>query len=280
MKKIVAFFIAFVCVMPCASWGAVNVKSSGVKKAAPVATKQADKMESVTSLLPTVINLVGGLQNLNKQQQQLTADCAPTSSELQLVNDLVKEWAKTGVTTAAVARGSGAVSCKTGNSENNDFGESNESTYENFINDHDTKETCIETFSTESSENTIWYGFPKASSAKKYDVNNKKNYKNISNIYDVFSMITFGEEDYTVSEAAKIAQFKAKAERCAPAKIKVKQAELYTGFVKQTLGNIGKTSGAAGTASVLDTVSSMGGSGNVSSVLPSLGSMATQLFDK
>ena len=106
MKKIAAFFVLFACMVPCASWSAVNVKSSGIKKAAPVATKQEDKLQSATSLLPTVIGLVGGVQALNKQQQQLSADCAPTSSEIQLVNDLVKEWAKTGTTTASGARGS------------------------------------------------------------------------------------------------------------------------------------------------------------------------------
>ena len=276
MNKILAFFIAFAVVVPYASWGAVNVKSSGVKKAAPVATKQADKLESATSLLPTVINLVSGLQNLNQQQQQLTADCAPTSSELQLVNDLVKEWAKTGVTTASVARGTGATAC---NGIDN-LTETNESGYENFINDHDANETCIETFSNSTSQGTIWYGFPKASSGKKYDINNKKNYKNVSNIYDIFGLITFDESDYTVSEAAKIAQFRAKAERCAPNKIKAKKAELYTGFVTQTLGNLGQSSGASGTASVMNAVSSMGGSSNIKSILPSLGSMATQMLDK
>ena len=278
MKKLIAFLMAIACVVPCASWSAVNVKSSGIKKAAPVATKQEDKMGSVTSLLPTVIGLVGSVQALNKQQQALSADCAPTSSEIQLVNDLVKEWAKLGTTTASSARGSNVVACS-GTFESN-----NEGGYSGYINNtyiEDEKDTlCIETFTGKNSEGTIWRGFPKASSAKKCDIDDKKNCENISNVYDIFALIPFTDEDYTVSEAAKIAQFKAKAERCAPGKIKAAKRELYGNFVTQTLNNMGQTSGAAGTASVLEAVSSMGGGGNIQSMLPSLGTMATQMFDK
>ncbi len=275
MKKIIAFFIAFVFVIPCASWGAINVKSSGIKKAAPVATKQADKMESVTSLLPTVIGLVGSFKALNQQQQQLSADCVPTSSELQLVNDLMKEYAKIGVTTASALRGTKAKPC------NGNFNSNNESGYSEFLQRNEgTDDSCIETFSSDASKGTIWLGFPKASSGKVCDIVDTDECKNISNIYDVFALIPFTEEDYTKSEATKIAQFKAKAERCAPGKIEAARRELYGNFVTQTLGNLGSGSGAAGTASVLEAVSSMGGSGNIQSMLPSLGTMATQMLDK
>ena len=277
--------MVFAFVVPCASMGAVNVKNSGIKKAAPVATKQANKMESATSLLPTVIGLVGSVQALHKQQQQLSADCAPTSSELQFVNDLVKEVAKTGATTASSARG-GIQLCRDNGSKDWGYavyhnGFTNEGYYENFIqNNYDSNNSCIETFSTQASENTIWAGYPKASKAQKYENGDTKDSKYVSNIYDVFSLVQnyFSDEDFTVSESAKIAQFKAKVERCS--KINAAKAEMYSNFVTQTLGNIGQTSGAAGTAAVLETVSSMGGTGNVTSMLPSLGTMATQLLDK
>lgn len=279
MKKIAAFFIMFACMVPCTSWSAVNVKNSGIKKAAPVATKQEEKFESATSLLPTVIGLVGQVRNLNEQQQQLSADCAPTSSEIQLVNDLVKEWAKTGSVTASGARGSGIEPCNRIGFTNTDRNEGG-SMYEDFIRDADRNETCIETFSTDSAKGTIWFGFPKASSGKKCDVNNIKNCTTVSNVYDIFSLIKFTDEDYTVSEAAKIAQFKAKAERCAPAKINAAKRELYGNFVTQALGNVGQASGASGTESVLKAVSSMGGSSNLESLLPSLGTMAGQMLEK
>lgn len=268
MKKVITILVAFVCVMPCASWSAVNVKSSGVKKAAPVATKQADKMETATSLLPAVIGLVGNVKALNVQQQQLSADCAPTSSEIQIVNDLVKEWAKTGTTTAENAvSGLGKQQCI--------------GSYADFMKDTaEDKETCYEVFNSKSDEGMIWEKFPRASSATITDEFNKKNNKNVSNIYDVFAKIPFTEEDYTQSEARNIAKLIEKANKCAPARINAAKRELYGNFVTQTLGSVGQTTGAAGTASVLETVSSMGGSGDIKSMLPSLGSMATQMFDK
>ena len=274
MKRIITILVAFVCMVPCASWSAVNVKSSGVKKAAPVATKQTDKMESVTSLLPTVIGLVGSVKALNAQQQQLTAECAPTSSEIQLVNDLVKEWAKTGaVTAASAASGIADRTCSTDPTNNSNH-------YASFMKYADEKETCYETFTSSSDDGKIWHKFPKASSAHICDDVDTKNCKDVSNIYEVFSRIPFTEEDYTESEASRIAKLIEKSNKCAPGKVNAAKRELYGNFVTQTLGSVGQTTGAAGTSSVLEAVSSMGGSGNIQSILPSLGTMATQMLDK
>jgi len=261
MKRVLAFFVVFVCAVTSVSQAAVNVK-----KAAPVATKKAETVESATSLLPTVINLVGNVKTLQTQQQQLSADCAPTSDEISTVNDLVKEWAKIGETTAdAAVSGLGDSVCN--------------GSYQTFIDLYD--ESCYETFSSSSTDyGTVWKGFPKVSSGKKCKENNSKNCTTISNIWDIFVKIPFGDEDYTKAEARKIAQLKEKAQRCAPSKIKAAKAELYGGFLTQTLSSIGQSTGTAGTASVLDAVSSMGGSGDIKSMLPSLGSMATQMFDK
>ena len=267
MRNIISILIAFVCMAPCASWSAVNVKSSGVKKAAPVATKQADKMESVTSLLPTVIGMVGSVKALNAQQQQLSADCAPTSSEIQIVNDLVKEWAKTGAVTA-----SAMVDSSLGNLCNGNFGD--------VMKFADSKETCYEVFNGSYDKGMIWENFPKASYATITDEFDKKNNKTVSNIYTILRRIQFTDEDYTASEAKNIAKLLEKANRCDETSKNAAKLELYGNFVTQTLGSVGQTTGAAGTASVLEAVSSMGGSGNVKSMLPSLGSMATQMFDK
>ena len=273
MKRLIAIFAVVACVTPCVSWSAVNVKSSGVKKAAPVATKQTDKMESVTSLLPTVIGLVGSVQSLNKQQQQLSADCAPTSDELNTVNDLVKEWAKLGSVSAETAvSGLGDGPCTN---------EEGKTAYETRMQEMDADESCYDIFNSSSDKNMIWYKFPKASKAKKCDVvNDTKCTDYVSNIYDVYAKISFSDEDLTKSELSKIAKLREKAERCAPGKINAAKRELYGGFLTQTLNSVGQSTGASGTSSVLETVSSMGGSGNVQSMLPSLGSMAGQLFDK
>lgn len=275
MKKLIFIFVAFACTTASLSYGAVNVKNTGVKKAAPVATKQVDKMESAASLLPTVISLVSSAKALSVQQQQLTAECAPTGSEIETVNALVKEWAKTGAVTATEAESELGTYCS-------NVREKNDSGY--FVNKMryaENNETCFESFSSQKAdEEMIWYLFPKASSGKVCDVVDEKNCKNVSNIYDIFAKIPFTEEDYTEAEAKKIAKLIEKMNKCAPGKLSAARREMYGNFLTQTLGNLGQTTGATGTSAVLESVSGLGGSGDLKSVLPSLGQMATQALDK
>lgn len=275
MKKLIFIFVAVACATSSVSYGAVNVKNATVKKAAPVATKQADKMETATSLLPTVIGLVGSVKSLNAQQQQLTADCAPTATEVEIVNNLVKEWAKTGTVKVSDARGDLGQACS-GDENNN----STDSKYGDFMRIADSDETCYVSFTSENDKDMIWEGFPKASYASVCDVIDTKDCKNVSNMYEIFQKIPFTEEDYTEAEAQKIAKLREKMERCAPGRVNAAKRELYGGFLTQTLGAVGQSTGAAGTASVLETVSGLGGSGDIKSMLPSLGQMATGVLDK
>ena len=261
MKKSILFFSAIACVASSLAWGAVNVK-----KAASVSAKKADAMESATSLVPTVIGLVGNVKALNNTQEQLSADCAVSGDEVNTVNELVKEWAKTGTTRAQDAAIGLGTPCP--------------GSYQDFMNYADDKEVCYETFSGASDVGMIWEGFPKAAVAKRCDAATNKDCQNVSNVYDIFAKIPFNTEDYMLSESNKIVKLKEKAERCAPAKLRAAKRELYGDFVVQTLGGLGQSSGAAGTANVLDAVQSMGGSGDIKNILPSLGQMAMQGLDK
>lgn len=278
MKKLVLIFIVIACATASLSYGAVNVKSVGVKKAAPVETKQADKLETATSLLPTVVGLVGNLKNLSAQQQQLSSDCAPTSDEINTVNNLVKEWAKLGTTSAANAVSGLGGPCS-GNEEKNTGSE----LYKNYMTENisEKKPTCYESFTENDDNDMLWKKFPKASRATICDdITNKKNCKSVSNIYDVFEKIPFSDEDYTIAEASKISKLKEKMAKCAPGKLNSAKMELYGNFLTQTLGTVGQSTGAAGTATVLEAVSGLGGSGDIKSMIPSLGQMATQMLDK
>ncbi len=271
MKKFISIFILIACATSFSSYGAVNVKKAGVKKAAPVATQQTDKLSSATSLLPTVIGLVGNVKALNAQQQQLSADCAPTSTEIGVVNDLVKELAKTGMVSASSMTSGLGDPCIT--DYNTDMAYEDEGV------------ACYDTFSDLKSKSDlgyVWDKFPTVGVAEKCDAGTNKNCKKVSNIYDIFGKVSgyFDESDYTEAEASKISKLVEKMGRCAPGKLKAAQRELYGNFLTQALGSVGQSTGAAGTASVLDTVSSMGGSGDIKSMLPSLGQMATQVLDK
>ncbi len=261
MKKFLSIFVICACAVTCVSQAAVNIK-----KAAPVATKKASATDTATSLVPTVVGLVGSVQNLQAQQKQLTADCTPTSDEINTVNDLVKEWAKLGETTPENAHsGLGDRDCTDAFQYHLDF--------------DDDSEKCYEVFKTNADDKTVWLNFPKVSSGKRCK-DGGKNCTVETNMYEIFEKIPFSEADYTKAEATKISKLKEKAERCSPSRIKAAKAELYGGFLTQTLSSVGQSTGAAGTTSVLDAVSSMGGSGDLKSMLPSLGSMATQVMDK
>ena len=269
MRRIFSIFIVLVCFAPAVSVAAVNVK-----KAAPVATKKAEPVDSATSLLPTVLNLVGNVRALNTQQQQLAVDCVPTADEINTVNELVKEWAKISETDAQSAISGLGQPCGSGDN-------ADESMYRNFMELADKKENCYIKFNKDADKGMVWQGFPRAASASNVCSGvDTKNCKNVSNIYDVFVKIPFEEKDYTKAELAKVNKLIEKSQKCAPSKITAAKAELWGGFLSKTLGGIGQSAGAAGTASVIETVSSMGGSGGIQSMLPSLGQMATQMMEK
>ena len=271
MKKILSVFVIGLFVVPSLTVAAVV----GVKKASPVATKKTDAMESATSLVPTVIGLIGDIKTLTAQQQQLTADCIPTGDELNTVNDLVKEWARIGETDASSAvSGLGSVCGKAGDN-------SKDSMYEMFLTYYaDKGETCYVQFGSESDRDMPWYGFPRATTAHVCKGADNKNCTDVSNIYDIFVKIGLGKADYTKAEDAKISKLIEKSERCAPTKITAAKRELWGNFLTKTLGGVGQKSGVSGTDAVIQTVSSMGGSGNLQSMLPSLGQVATQIFEK
>lgn len=270
MKKILSVFVALAFVAPVVALGAVSVKkSSSVKK------NTESSIDSATSLLPTVISLVGNVKGLNAQQQQLVADCVPTSDEIRVVNDLVKEWAKIGDVDATGAIVGLGDPC---NSELSEI-RSDDGSYARFMEIADNNEVCFERFVGASNKEMIWFGYPKASSAKVCDPVTNKDCKTVSNIYEIFEKIPFSTQDYTKAEAAKVAKLVAKSEKCAPSKINAAKRELWGGFLTQTLSGVGKTSGASGTDAVIQAVSSAGG-GGLQSMLPSLGQMATQVLDK
>ena len=182
---------------------------------------------------------------------------------------MVKEWAKLGETTSSSAVSGLGEKCEDGYQANIDWGDG---------------EDCYETFHSSVDEGTVWQGFPKVSTGKKCKDDNKKNCETVSNIYDIFAKIPFSageyaQSDYTKSELKKVAGLKEKAQRCSTTRLKAAKRELYGGFLTQTLNSVGQTTGAAGTASVLEAVSSMGGSSDFKSMLPSLGQMATQVLD-
>ena len=253
MKKLVSIFIVMMIVVPSLSFGAVvvNKQSSVVKKAAPVEVQESGGLgggiQSAASLLPSVIGLVQDVQKLKKDQQQLSAGCAPSSTDINTVNDLVKEWAKVSDTIASNTRSGLGTNVK----------ESGSATYKDCMESQD-KEGCYEVF---PDEGYVWSGFPKASSAK------LSNGKDVSNVYLVLNKIPFGPDDYTQSELSKVKSLMEKAERCSPGTISKKKKELWGNFLVGTIGKVGSATNTAGVSDVMgmaQTLGTSGGAGGVS----------------
>ena len=84
MKKFLFYFIAgIVCTVHVPGWAIT------INKAAPVAAQESSTSANTASLVPTVLNLIGTVQQLNAKQKELTAECIPSSQEITFVYNIV-----------------------------------------------------------------------------------------------------------------------------------------------------------------------------------------------
>lgn len=97
MKKLSLFFVGVAAVAMCGDAFAA-VKNLTPKKAQAVAIQEDSLSTSSigTSLLPSVIGLATNVIQINKEQKELSSKCEPTTSEIEFVNNMMKEWAMAG----------------------------------------------------------------------------------------------------------------------------------------------------------------------------------------
>ncbi len=241
-----------------------------VKKAAPVATKESSSSTTTASLVPTVMSLVAGIQQLNAKQNEMTAECIPTAAEINFVNNTMKEWAKTGVSTAEQAISSLRMrKCPAGMSY--------ASTMRMVAGTNEDGLVCVDTFNDQL---MIWNGYPMASKTT-YCADGSmscgaSNQKTASNIYNIFNLIDFSEDDYTKQEATMAAALIAKIENCSDAKLSAKKRAMWGQFLTDTISNMGQSTN---TGAIMQQVSGISSSG-LGGAMQSLGGIATQFMDK
>lgn len=267
MKKFLLFFVGTIFM-------AQNVAMAvTIKKAAPVATKQTSVADAGASLVPTVIGLVSGVKQLTQQQKALTAECIPSSAEVNFVNNIIKEWAKTGARTADEVQASlGMKRCATATGGYASTVRIAEGTDERDL-------ICYDWFGGSGNDGMVWEKFPMAVStyyctdgsltgcSDKY-----KQY--VSNIYDVFNLVDFDTTDYTQQEAKMAGVLISKIENCSYARLNAKKKALWGEFLIDTVGGLGQKTN---TATIMQTVSGVANSGGMGA-LQSLGSIATQFM--
>ncbi len=266
MNKKILLLVALVL---CAA-GVDASAAISVKKAAPVATQESSVAAGAASLLPTVLGLVSNVQQLNAQQKALTTECMPSSQEIQFVDNMVKEWAKTGAMTAEdVQRQLRRRPCS-----------SAVGGYANSVQvaaGTDADIICYDWFAGTGNEGMVWYGFPKVGKATYCKDGSptcsEKNRETVSDIYDIFNLVNFSAEDYTKTEATMAAKLIAKIDECSYSKVSEKKREMWGGFLIETMGGLGQKTN---TGTIMDAVENVTGGGG----LQSLGAIATQLMNK
>ncbi len=221
---------------------------------------------AISSLVPTAINIWQGVSSLQNTKSQLTQECLPTTTEINFVDKMMKEWAKSG--------GAKPISIKVCDGttyQTSVMYAADTSGLENTI--------CADSFNTDKDEYKIWHKYPKAGIAsycKNGDVFcDGKDKVSVSNAYDLFALIPFAPEDYLASELTMAAQLQEKAAKCGTASINAKTKAAWSEFLMGTIGNLGQSTN---TGAIVQQVSSMGGTG--SGALNSLGGIATQFLMK
>lgn len=267
MKKFLSIFSAVVIACP---GGAAAVT---IKKAVPVAPKTTSVAESTGSLVPSVLGLVSTIKTLDAKVKALTAECIPSAAEIAFVNNTVKEWAKTGASTADEAeKALGMKRCKTATGGYAQAIEINAGESDDLI--------CTDWFGGAGNAGMVWENFPMAAKATycadgSFECGNSQK-KTVSNIYDVFNLIDFGTEDYTAAELKMASVLQAKIEKCSAAKLSAAKRAMWGEFLVDTISNMGQQTNTGAIMQSVGSISTGGLGGGISS----LSGLAGQLLDK
>ena len=272
MRKIFAFFVGACVCLGCFSVMAADFQ---VKKSSSVKKQEKSNMEAITtgSLLPGVIGLVSNVSALTKQQKELAAECVPTATEISWVNNMVKEYAKAGGSSAdsmfsAVTSGR---PCDAGETYANDVKVTISANID----------PCTERFNKSEDTYMIWKDYPKAAEGS-YCADGmltcaSSKLKHVTNMYKVFGAIDFTVTDLSAEEATMYAKIMEKAEKCAPENISKRNKEAYSSFLTTTIANTGSSTN---TGSIMQAVGGLTGGGGGLSGIGSLAPTVTQFLDK
>ncbi len=278
MRKINTFFLVIlVCGLCSGAFAAIT--NFTPKKASSVAVnKEATTKTSIgNSLLPMAMNLMATVSEFKNTQQQLTAECEPSSSEINFVNEMIKEWAIAG----------GQNPFETGRMNKCTGVDSYESTVRNNVSSlDDASLICYDSFPTTSNSSAIWDGYPKAAVVEYCTTGdslsscNSNNRKKITNLWTLFDMVEADfsrDSDYTKSESKQRSSLKEKADKCSPKKIAAKRMETMSGLVKNTINSVGQPTNSV---SAMEAVGTMMNKSGVQQNIGGLSEIAGSLLNR
>lgn len=245
------------------------VSAVTITKAAPVASQDTSTVESSASLVPTVLGLVSGIQQLKAQQAALTAECIPSTQEINFVNNTIKEWAKTGSMSAEEVRqrlGRRPCTVASGGYRQNILTSAGT----------EMSDICYDYFAGSGNDGMVWAGYPMVGTATYCEDGslNCTDKKTASDIYEIFNLIDFTEADYTASELTMAARLTSKIEQCSSARLSAKKRELWGSFLTDTISSLGQPTS---TGNIMQQVSAITGSG-AGGALNTISGFATQML--
>ncbi len=265
MRKPFRILMGILCCTAIAPAGAVTIKKAAPVSSNTVATSSSD---ASSSLITSVIGLASSISTLNQQTRALTAECQPTSQEINFVDTMVKEWAKTGAATAEeVQKALRRPRCTASNG------------YEMSVrlNAGSDGTICYNWYGDDATD-AVWYQFPRVGRTTYCDDGtttcSTKERKTASDIYEIFNLVDFGTSDYTPAEATMAAKLMDKIEKCSSAKLSAKKRAMWGEFLTNTVSNMGQKTN---TGAIMQQVQGLTGGGGG---LQSLGGLAQQFLDR
>lgn len=270
MKKFLLIFTGLaVCL------GGTTANAITINKAAPVAPVESSTSNATASLVPTVLGIISGVQQLSAKQKELTAECIPSNQEITFVDNVVKEWAKTGAMTAdEVQKRLGRQRCSVAVGGYRSAVEVAAGTDMDDL-------ICYDYFAGDGNAGMVWENFPKVGVATYCSDGGpvsscaSKNRITVSDIYDIFNLVDFSEVDYSASELTMAARLMSKIEKCSYSRLSAQKRQLWGEFLTDTINSLGEPTN---TGTIMQSVSGLTGGGGLGTSLGSIGSLATSLF--
>ncbi len=262
------------------AFAVANVHAAvAIKRAEPVATNESAGTGGGGSLVPSLLGLVGGVMELNKQQNALTQECIPSSAEITFVDNAMKEWAKTGQMTAAQVRTLlRREPC--GVSSPDARGYSDCYSVDVMLGVTPGIVPRYNVFSGPGNHNMVWANFPKVGKGTYCKDGTTtcvtRDQTTVSDMYDLFNIIDFGPADYLPTEASLAARLLNKMETCSPAILSAKKKQMWGEFLTDTAANIGQPTN---TGTIMETISGVVRDGPAGGI-GSIGAVATQFLNK
>jgi hypothetical protein len=245
------------------------------QKADVVAAKSSPGLMDAGGLIATGMGIFQTIQGINQQFKALEAECVPSVSDVNFVQKMVLEVAKTGVSANDFNRGLGGVQACTDINNyraNEEVRAANTGKVDKCFDAISASAGTINGISLiDTMEGSLLAGFPKVSSEKVQKSGGEM--VNVSNMHDIFSVVMgyFGPDDLLANEVANAQKLVQLADKCSEVKVNAARKQAWMGLAQQAIMGISEGTFQANPMDALGVAGAMSGGGGFNELL--LGTM-------